>query len=84
MVLSGHIDDISWTTPLIRFNLFSCRNKLLPVYHFLFARLNLSIFYLLLIQVRAAVIGLGAGLLPMFLHGAMPFMQVEVIITFKS
>lgn len=29
-------------------------------------------------QVRAVVIGLGAGLLPMFLHGTIPFMHVEV------
>ncbi|KAK3416988.1 hypothetical protein EUGRSUZ_H02738 [Eucalyptus grandis] len=29
--------------------------------------------------VRAVVIGLGAGLLPMFLHGTMPFIHVEVV-----
>ncbi|XP_071706124.1 uncharacterized protein [Rutidosis leptorrhynchoides] len=29
--------------------------------------------------VRAVVIGLGAGLLPMFLHGSIPFLQVEAI-----
>ncbi|KAK2644013.1 hypothetical protein Ddye_019208 [Dipteronia dyeriana] len=29
--------------------------------------------------VRAVVIGLGAGLLPMFLHGCMPFLDIEVV-----
>ncbi|KAI3794952.1 hypothetical protein L1987_37593 [Smallanthus sonchifolius] len=29
--------------------------------------------------VRAVVIGLGAGLLPMFLHGSIPFLQVEAV-----
>lgn len=32
-----------------------------------------------LVQVKAVVIGLGAGLLPMFLHGCLQFMQIEVI-----
>ncbi|GMH28276.1 hypothetical protein Nepgr_030119 [Nepenthes gracilis] len=30
-------------------------------------------------KVEAAVIGLGAGLLPMFLHRSMPFFQIEVV-----
>lgn len=29
--------------------------------------------------VKAVVIGLGAGLLPMFLHGCMPFLDIEVV-----
>ncbi|GAV59000.1 Methyltransf_11 domain-containing protein [Cephalotus follicularis] len=29
--------------------------------------------------VKAAVIGLGAGLLPMFLHGCIPFLHIEVV-----
>lgn len=34
----------------------------------------------MLSQVKAVVIGLGAGLLPMFLHRCMPFMHTEVIL----
>ncbi|XP_038720806.1 eEF1A lysine and N-terminal methyltransferase isoform X1 [Tripterygium wilfordii] len=30
-------------------------------------------------SVKAVVIGLGAGLLPMFLHGCMPFLRTEVV-----
>ncbi|XP_019075579.2 uncharacterized protein LOC100243520 [Vitis vinifera] len=30
-------------------------------------------------MVKAVVIGLGAGLLPMFLHGCMPFLDIEVV-----
>ncbi|XVF84603.1 hypothetical protein PTKIN_Ptkin17bG0050600 [Pterospermum kingtungense] len=30
-------------------------------------------------KVRAVVLGLGAGLLPMFLHGCMQFMQIEAV-----
>ncbi|GKV28678.1 hypothetical protein SLEP1_g37697 [Rubroshorea leprosula] len=30
-------------------------------------------------EVKAVVIGLGAGLLPMFLHGSIPFLQTEVV-----
>ncbi|KAL5542698.1 hypothetical protein UlMin_010408 [Ulmus minor] len=29
--------------------------------------------------VKAVIIGLGAGLLPMFLHGCMPFLHIEVV-----
>ncbi|KAL3506430.1 hypothetical protein ACH5RR_031812 [Cinchona calisaya] len=29
--------------------------------------------------VKAVVIGLGAGLLPMFLHGCLPFLEIEVV-----
>ncbi|KAJ3675714.1 hypothetical protein LUZ60_004756 [Juncus effusus] len=29
-------------------------------------------------KVKAVIIGLGAGLLPMFLHGSFPFLQIEV------
>lgn len=34
-----------------------------------------EIFY---IQIRTYIIGLGAGLLPMFLHACLPFLQIEV------
>ncbi|XP_021593869.1 eEF1A lysine and N-terminal methyltransferase isoform X2 [Manihot esculenta] len=30
-------------------------------------------------MVNAVVVGLGAGLFPMFLHGCMPFLQIEVV-----
>jgi hypothetical protein len=43
--------------------------------------LSLAAFYF---QVNAVIIGLGAGLLPMFLHGCMPSLQIEVIVWFKN
>ncbi|WVZ26536.1 hypothetical protein V8G54_005080 [Vigna mungo] len=30
-------------------------------------------------QVKAVIIGLGAGLLPMFLHGCVPFLEIETV-----
>lgn len=36
------------------------------------------------LQVKTVIIGLGAGLLPMFLHGCFPFFDIEVISFLKG
>lgn len=35
-------------------------------------------------QVNTVIVGLGAGLLPMFLHGCMQFLNIEVAVDSKA
>ncbi|RVW99830.1 hypothetical protein CK203_029137 [Vitis vinifera] len=82
MLISSYLESVASTGRTVRaalsyLNFLQNRHGSILVLNFE-VRISEPAYMPLQLMVKAVVIGLGAGLLPMFLHGCMPFLDIEV------